>query len=334
MKTAKSEFRRDLVSGDWILIAPVRGRRPHQFQERGRIKRASKKNCPFENPAAGGSEIILSWPNKNKNWQLQVIPNKYPVVNHNDQAVRFSQKGPFTIVPGIGHHEILITRDHDKNFSRLSPQNAFLVFRLLQQRYHYFLQDKETAYVSFFHNWGPRAGASIYHPHYQIITIPVIPPDVTHSLRGSEKFFKKNKICVHCLQIRWEKQRKKRIIFENRRAIAFIPFVSRAPFEIRIFPKKHSSFFEDSPETELRSFIEALQKSLQKLEKALKRPDYNFFLHTSPVKNKKKYHHYHWHLEIIPRTNIAAGFELGTAIEINPLDPDDAAAFINRVSKE
>ena len=34
-------------------------------------------------------------------------------------------------------------------------------------------KDRNSAYISIFHNWGPKAGATIYHPHYQIMAIPV-----------------------------------------------------------------------------------------------------------------------------------------------------------------
>ncbi len=231
-------------------------------------------------------------------------------------------------MPGLGYHEVLVTRDHNNNFPRLSYSDAVFVFQTFQARYLKFAGNKKISYVSIFHNWGLTAGASIYHPHYQLMAIPVIPPDVAHSLKGSENYFKLRKTCVHCVLIRWEKQQKKRIIAENSSAIAFCPFVSREPFEIRIFPKRHLPAFEDTKEKDLEGVVLTLQEALRKLEKALGRFDYNFFIHTAPVKNKKQYGNYHWHIEILPRTNISAGFELGTAIEINPLDPNDAAKII------
>ncbi|HXF44124.1 MAG TPA: HIT domain-containing protein, partial [Candidatus Paceibacterota bacterium] len=121
---------------------------------------------------------------------------------------------------------------------------------------------------------------------------------------------------------------KKRIVFENRDAIAIAPFVSREPFELRIFPKKHLPYFENVLDVELENVVDALQSSLRLIEKKLRKPDYNFFVHTAPVKDKGKYRHYHWHIEVIPKTNISAGFELGTGIEINVVDPDNAARFL------
>ncbi len=319
-----SELRQDLVSGDWILIAPRRARRPHGFKRTKQVKPPSKKGCLFEKAGEEkGTKIVTSYPAR-KNWRLRVINNKYPVVTPGRPGAS-KKRGPIWAMPGLGYHEILVTRDHDNNFPKLSYPDAVSVFQAFRGRYLKFAENKKISYVSIFHNWGLTAGASLYHPHYQLIAIPVIPPDVAHSLKGSERYFKLHKKCVHCVLIKWEKQQKKRIIAENSKAVAFCPFVSREPFEIRIFPKRHLPAFEDTGEKDLEAVVEVLQEALRKLEKTLGQPNYNFFIHTAPVKNKSRYDNYHWHIEILPRTNISAGFELGTSIEINPLDPDEAA---------
>ncbi len=324
----KSEFRQDIVSGDWILIAPGRSGRPHQFKTTIPRQRASKKGCSLEVAGEkGNGKLIFSWPTR-KNWLLRVITNKYPVVAPKRTKAVIKKKGLIAVLPGVGRHEMAVTRDHDANFPRLHPAEALLVFQAFQSRYQDFAKDRNISYVSLMHNWGPTAGASIYHPHYQIVAIPLIPPDVAHSLEGSRRYFTAKKHCVHCAQVSWEKKAKKRIVFENKYAIAFCPFVSREPFELRIFPKTHIPFFEDTDEKYLKDIVEVLQLGLKKLEKALGDPDYNFFIHTAPLKNRNRYHHYHWHIEVVPRTTISAGFELGTAIEINPLDPDKAAAIL------
>ncbi|PIP46549.1 MAG: hypothetical protein COX15_00370 [Candidatus Colwellbacteria bacterium CG23_combo_of_CG06-09_8_20_14_all_42_19] len=334
-----SELRQDLVSGDWILIAPGRARKPEEFLEKRERLRAPKEGCPFENlEAAGGGEMIAVYTSDStvprvsyhKDWRVQLIPNKYPAVFHDGFAAKEKEIGPYKTVFGAGYHDLLITKDHNANFPRLSKNDANLVFRAFRDRYAIFLDDPDVAYISIFHNWGPKAGASVYHPHYQMIALPVIPPDVEHSLAGSKRYFQKNRRCVHCVQLAWEKKERKRIIYENNCAVVFAPFVSKSEFEIRIFPKQHLPFFEDTPENIMDCVVEALQKALKLMEKSLKDPDYNFFIHTAPLNNKNRFSHYHWHIEIIPKINIPAGFELGTGIEINVVDPDEAAKHIRK----
>lgn len=329
-----SELRQDLVSGDWIVISPQRAKRPADLiRKSDKRKKTSLKGCPFEDPQKSGhNEPILIYKRK-KDWQVQIIQNKFPVFTPSYQTgisicASIFQKGPYLTIDGKGHHDLAITRDHNKNFPHLSKKQAELVFKAFQDRYKMFSVDKCLAYALIFHNWGPKAGASIYHPHYQLIALPVIPPDVQHSLNGSLNYFEKHKKCVHCVMLDWERRNKSRVIYENQRAIAFAPFVSREPFEIRIFPKIHSPFFEDASSEELSDVVEALQNVLLKIEKKLKDPDYNFFIHTAPLRDKNKHRHYHWHIEILPKISISAGFELGTGIEITVVDPDEAAKIL------
>lgn len=340
-----SEFRQDPVSGDWILIAPGRGRRPSYLNKK-KTKRSvpPKKTCPFEDPSSQrglslcyrkeGKKFVRidlkKEDSKLKDWKIVVFENKYPAVKPLDNLKTSKHYKKLIAVPGVGYHDLVVTRGHDENFADLSESTALKLFEVFKERYLSFLNDSRIAYVSIFHNWGPRAGASIFHPHYQIISIPVVPPDVKHSVSGSESYYRKNKECVHCSMVKWERNQKKRIIFESDRAIAFAPFVSRAPFEVRVFPKVHESRFEESSQETFAEVCFALQKSLKLIRKNLGDPDYNFFIHTAPVKNRESFSHYHWHIEIFPRLNIRAGFEFSTGIEINTVDPDAAASILRK----
>lgn len=326
-----SEFRQDIVSGDWVLIAAGRKKRPRDLVIKEKREAPSEKSCPFENPQASGNAapVIVFPENSGANWEIQVIPNLYPAVC-SDKGVNpaIVQKGPYFTAAGAGYHDLIITRNHKDNFPALSPEKAADVFKIMQRRYKEVSGDERMRYVSIFHNWGASAGASIYHPHYQMISIPVIPPDVSHSLNGSKNYFSAHKLCVHCSILEREIKDGSRIIFENSKAVAFLPFVSREPFEIRIFPKDHHSFFEDAGEDVLSAVVEALQQSLRMLKDKLREVDYIFFIHTAPVKDKREYAYYHWHIEVQPKISISAGFELGTGIEITVVDPDDAAEFL------
>ncbi len=325
----RSEFRQDIVSGDWILIAPGRRSRPQQFVNRNKPKHPSKKGCIFENPAkaGGGFPIIVSPPEAPF---VQVVPNKFPAVTSDGTMPAVAKRGPFSVIPGVGHHDLVITKYHDKNFPALLPKDAKLLFDTLKQRYKMLADDPYVAYISIFHNWGPNAGASIYHPHYQIVTVPIVPPTIQHSLSDSAKYYRTHHRCVYCATIKWEKRRKRGIIFENDEAIAFAPFASRRPFEVRIFPKRHLPFFEETGSDVLGRVAEALQESLRMIERKLGHPDYNFFLYPAPTIEKGENKHYHWHIEIQPKVQVEGGFELNTGIEINIVDPDMAAKFLRK----
>jgi UDPglucose--hexose-1-phosphate uridylyltransferase len=171
------------------------------------------------------------------------------------------------------------------------------------------------------------AGASLAHPHSQIIALPIVPRRVMEELEGSKAYFNYKERCVFCDIIRQEKEQAVRVVHENREFIALTPFASRFPFEIWILPKNHSSSFEDIPYFHYASLAELFSDTLKRLSLCLSDPPYNFMLHTSPV-GEKLNDYYHWHFEIIPRLTRVAGFEWGSGFYINPTSPEDAAQIL------
>jgi UDPglucose--hexose-1-phosphate uridylyltransferase len=231
---------------------------------------------------------------------------------------------------GVGFHEIVVTRDHKKSLAELSVDQVKETLDAYQERYLDLANEKFINYVSIFHNHGREAGASIVHPHSQIIAMPLIDPDLQRSINGSRIFFENQGECVHCKMMKWDREDGQRIIFENEEFVALVPFASRVAFEIRIYPKKHQAYFERIKEQEKKHLAQAMHAALGMLFKGLNDPAYNFFLHTAPA-DGKEHSHYHWHFEILPKTSTWAGFELGTGIEISTVQPEEAAKYLRNI---
>jgi len=203
------------------------------------------------------------------------------------------------------------------------------VIDVYHERYLELMNKRFVNYVSIFHNHGVEAGASIHHPHSQIVTTPLIDVDLRRALANSEKYFKDHRRCVYCQMDKWEKKFKKRIVFENKDFFVLCPFASKAAFQVIISPKKHSAYFEKITDKEKWQLSEAFQAALSKLYKALNDPAYNFYLHTAPC-DGQKHDYYHWHWTILPKTSIWAGFEVGTRMEISTIKPEKAAAYLRK----
>lgn len=333
MEGSSSELRRNLVSGEWVVIATGRAKRPQEFipADRPKFKQA-RSGCPFEKSQENSVLVYTKSgaKTKKKNWWVEVVPNKYPAFTKG-LCPNIQKRGIFEWVEGIGFHEVVVTRDHNRPLAKMTAEEIELIIRAYQERFLEMKKDACVQYVSIFHNSGIRAGATIQHPHSQIMAIPVIPPDVNRSLRGSEIFFNQNRECVHCAILRNELEAKNRLIYENEQFLVIAPFASKTAFECRIFPKIHNpDFVRITPEQRIY-LAQALKTTLTKLYKGLADPDYNFFIHTSPTKNEEKHHHYHWHLEILPKTAVWAGFEISTGIEISVIAPEEAAEFLKNI---
>lgn len=355
-----SELRRDPVSNEWVLIATARSKRPSMYKEKRKHAIQPRGTCPFCNlEKSGTTEYSLLYPLNErtayakrlkkdgdiqtmhgKKWSLAVVPNKFPALIPG-LGLEKSQQGVHEVLPGRGYHEVLITASHILDIGRMPLDRVQEVLKAYQERYIDLCQQKHIKYISLFHNHGKEAGASISHPHSQILAIPVIPRDVRSSLQGSKKYFKKHKRCVHCDMIKWERNKKVRIVYENKDFVVLCPFSSSVAFEIRIYPKKHSSYFEEIKPNQLKTLSQCFKVSLNKMYKALGNPPFNFFLHTSPcdgvagsagsyIRKNKNHDHYHWHFEIHPKLSIWAGFELSTGLEISTVDPEFAAETLRK----
>ena len=257
------------------------------------------------------------------------MANKYPAFSYSD-SLRERAEGPYSLMDGVGYHEVVITSDHKKSLAELPLAHVRKVIDAYQERYLELANEKFINYVSIFHNHGREAGASIAHPHSQIIAIPIIDPDLQGSLSGSRLFFETQGECVHCKMMEWDLEDKRRIIYANKEFVVLAPFASRAAFEARIYPKEHQPYFERIKDKEKDLLASALQTALRKIFKGLNDPAYNFFLHTAPA-DGKDYGHYHWHFEILPKTAVWAGFELGAGIEISTVEPEAAAKYLREI---
>lgn len=333
-----SELRQDIVTGDWVVVATGRARRSQDFVRKDGLTRAPKRGCPFEAllpeallvfDAAGEPYRLTSKirAELEKTWWLQVVPNKFPAFGRGSCQV-LRKVGPYQAQDGVGFHEVVITRDHDRSPGMMNREELAILFKAYRARYLALKDEGCVEYISIFHNHGPEAGASLFHPHSQIIAIPVVPPDVGRSLRGSAAYFRAHGRCVHCAMIRFERRAGERVIFQNRAFIAFAPYISRTAFEIRIFPLRHNPEFESTGDEEISELAEVFKLILNRLYIRLKNPAYNFFIHTAPTSNGRNHHHYHWHIEILPKTAVWAGFEIGTGIEISTASPEAAARFL------
>jgi UDPglucose--hexose-1-phosphate uridylyltransferase len=350
-KKFPSELRLDPVSKDWVLIATGRARRPETFRREPRDEERkqweeAQNACPFDNvdkqecptyAMFDGKEVELPASSAGKpegkmcipeQWTTISLPNKYPAFAP-QKSFETRVIGPYQAADGVGFHEVIVTKDHAKDIPEFSIAEIKEMVDLYHARYTALKTEEFVNYISVFKNKGPRAGATIAHPHSQLIATPIADLDIVGSLQGSAKYFEEKKKCIHCEMLEWDKKDKQRIVYENRQFLVVCPFASRVAFEVRIYPKEHSAYFENTIASERGELADALLVTMKKLYKGLKDPDYNYFLHTAPA-DEGNYDHYHWHWEILPKTSTWAGFELGAGIEISTIEPEKAAAFLRK----
>ena len=327
------EFRKDLVSGDWVLISTDISRKP-VFFKRTHSKPLPKTLCPFEGSRLDSQEKTLLWlpkPGKKSeaDWWVRIFPNKYPVVTQSNICPPLEIKNIHERKIGVGFQEVIVTRSHSNHLGLMSVKEIRLVIEAYQSRYQALSAEPCVDYILIIHNHGSTAGATVPHPHSQIFAIPIIPPDVKRSIEGSLRHFRDRKKCAHCELLRVELKEKERIIYQNQSFIVLAPYASRVAYETRIFPKRHESRFEVIDQKQRDDLADAMKFIFPRIFKKLKNPDYNFFIHTSPPKEKNT-KHYHWHMEILPRFSTWGGLELGAGIDVVKVAPEEAAKILRK----
>lgn len=330
-KKFPAELRMDVVSEDWVIVAADRKNRPSDYG-------GGSKKCPFcdintQNipvlVLVNGERVPL-YKKVPKDWSVAIIPNKYPALVPYFKLEERIEGELYKKMNAVGFHEVIVLRDHNKDIGKLSVEKVKELIDAYQMRYLDIMDKKFVNHISIFHNHGPNSGASIIHPHSQIITTVLLDVDMKNALMRAKAYYNKKKKCLYCQMMKYELKSKKRIVFENKHFVVLCPYASKTSFQTIISPKKHLSYFERIKEEEKQDLAEALKVLIHKIDKGLKNPSYNYYLHTAPA-DDKKHNYYHWHFTVLPKTQNWAGFEIGTRLEIVNISPEDAAKYLRKI---
>jgi UDPglucose--hexose-1-phosphate uridylyltransferase len=325
------DLRKDPITGRWVIISTDRAKRPSDFfRESVRIKGIGV--CPF----CYGNELktppeVLQYgrnggPANTAGWQVRVIPNKFPALGIEGDLDREGE-GLFDRMNGIGAHEVIVeTPDHRSTLATMTEKQIEDVFWAFRDRMFDLKNDKRFRYILIFKNHGEAAGATLEHPHSQLIALPIVPKRVREEVDSSRAYYYAKERCIFCDMIRQELDSGVRVIGQSDSFVSLAPYAPRFPFETWILPKHHASSFENQSQA-YAGLARILKDYLSRIDAVLDHPAYNLMIHTSPI-GEETNDHYHWHIEIIPKLTKVAGFEWGTGFYICPTPPEESARFL------
>lgn len=330
-----SEFRQNIATNEWIIIAAERARRPEDF-------RSHKSEIPPQNvtscPLCSGNEHqtppeIISYrtagtqPNS-PGWWIRVVPNRFPALTAQGTLKRRKIKDLYVSMDGVGQHEVIIESPyHGATFATMEQKQAEEIFLVYRERSRSLAKDPRHEMIIIFKNHGAGAGTSLSHPHSQVIATAVTPNHIRQRLETAMKHYDSDGTCVYCDIIAVERELQERVVLESDNFLAFEPYAARSPFETWVIPKKHSSSFCSICEDPCKELAAVMQKTLTKISNALNNPDYNFAIFFSPT-HEPELEYFHWYIKIVPRISQLAGFEMGSGIYVNTMIPEDAARFL------
>jgi UDPglucose--hexose-1-phosphate uridylyltransferase len=344
----RPEIRIEQLTGLRAILAPGRAERPDAFTpaEPAASPDAAER-CPFcegredrtppevwaERPGGGEPDT--------PGWSQRAVPNLYPALEPGApepasavpagsesglssaadplrSSSRNAEPELFRAAAAAGAHEVVVhTPEHRTRLGELSE--AELAGALGAWRQRLAAHSGEASYVHLIVNEGPLAGASLEHSHAQLYALPFVPAEVA---RERERFtaYHERTLGGHLLQdvLTEEVRRRDRLVAVDSEAVLFCPWASRAPFELRLLPRTPAARFEEDDRG-----AALLARALEAFAAAFgTSPQLNLWVRTAPRGTDE----FHWHIDILPRLTIRAGFELGTGVEVNVYPPERAAA--------
>lgn len=325
-----------------MVFSPERLRRPVNYHCTIPLTTDGENN-PFlpGNEAFTPSEVFSirdyqTQPNQ-PGWRVRVVPNQFPAFRVEGELEK-EAVGIYDRMSGIGAHEVIIETPHPDQALEDQPLSGIAdVLKAYKNRMLDLSHDMRFRYILIFKNVGALAGASLIHPHSQLIAMPIIPIVMERKLEAGRVYFETKDRNLFEDILRNERTDGRRIVYENAEFTVFCPFSSRFPFEICIMPRKQSHSFIDTLDHGLVMLADALKVILQKYKQGLNTPSYNLILHTAPLLRPRMNISssldldFRWHIEILPRLTGVAGFEFGTGFHINPTLPEEAAQFLREV---
>jgi len=306
-----AELRYDQLGGRVVIVAAGRAARPHQFAATPDDERSGP--CPF----CPGNEVETP-PERVRTgagdadapgWRVRVVPNKFPIVGGKGAG------------PGAtGAHEVVaLSPDHRASFAQLDDDQAAEVFMVLRDRVRAH-GDAGHAFALAIVNHRRAAGASIAHPHAQVLALDFVPPAVA---AGLARFRSAGEDLVHA------DAHAGSALFDGAAAaahpgvLAWSPYAASSPGMVRLALADTGSSFGAVADAQAAAMGRAVREVLARLGAWMADPPYNLVVQTSPAGTADGA--FHWYVEITPRISIVAGFEQGTGVLVNTVPPEQAA---------
>lgn len=340
-----SDLRQNPVTGRWVVVAPSRSSRPVDDDRDGsvphdRVDRRARRDpsCPF---CPGNEEELpgIHWElaaESEPGWRCRAVPNRYPAfsaaVSHpralESRTLREGSEGPVRAgrrYPAAGRQEVLIESPrHDRDPVAMSDDELRAVAQLYRERVRAVVTGSPELFPSLFRNQGPGAGASLAHPHAQLVATGVSGPRRRIRHERLTDYRSETGECLVCRLPELEPGGEERVIEEDEFLRAYVPWAPERPLEVWLLPKRHRPSFGDAEADEADSVAGMLGRTVRRLRTLVGATDYNYMFHTSSGAGRRD-PALHWFLQFRPVTARLAGFELDTGIVINPASPDEDA---------
>jgi len=234
---------------------------------------------------------------------------------------------------GFGEHEVIIEGpSHNTPIALMPYQQVEKILIAYQERYNTLKKNPQFKFITIFKNHGWASGTSLVHPHSQLVATPITATYYRHKFDVAVDYYDNAGRCLYCELIAWDMENAKaRVVADTKEFLIVHPYASRVRWETWILPKRHYASFGLYPAALLAELAKVLKDTLFCLYKGLDDPAFNLMIDTANTHDEEG-PYYHWHIRIVPRLTLIAGFEMGSGIYLSSALPEETAGMMKQVA--
>ena len=292
-----SHRRKNILTGEWVLVSPNRTKRPWQGKKEIKTKINSINYDPDCYLCPGNLRV--------NNEKTPTYSDTYSFTN-DFSALLDLRENNFKEGLLEAHSESGICKvlcyspNHSITIPLMNINEILLVIKLWQDEYKNLGSLKSINHVQIFENKGEIMGCSNAHPHGQIWAQKRIPKEVEKKQFHQKEYYKKNNTSLLLDYLNQELELRERIICENSSFLALIPYWAVWPFETMIIPKKQHKSILSFSGNELVDYAKILKKLTTKYDNLFNTSfPYSSGIHQAPTDNKKN-EEWHMHMSFYP----------------------------------
>jgi UDPglucose--hexose-1-phosphate uridylyltransferase len=291
--------RKNILTGEWILVSPHRTNRPWQ----GDVTAPQKDDRPQYDPKCylcpgnkrAGGEINPNYANtfvftNDYSSMLENIPTGSQTADN--LLIAKSERGICRVVN--------FSPRHDLTLAEMNEPDIEAVISTWQDEFKVLSRNPHINHVQIFENKGLLMGNSNPHPHCQIWAQESIPAEAGKELKQFRQYYKKNERTILSDYRALERKLKERIVYENAGFTVLVPFWAVWPYETMIIAKRAIPDVLHFTKKEKAEFANALRIITTKYDNLFQISfPYSSGLHQAPT-DGKPHPEWHFHMHFYP----------------------------------
>ena len=327
--------RRNLLTGEWVLVSPHRTSRPWQGQTEAPTAVAAPEYdpacymCPGNTRASGERNPRYT--------STFVFTNDFPALQPDTPRSSSVSEAMLLAHGETGECRVVcFSPRHDLTLSRMPATMLREVVDCWAAESRRLGAGGDIAYVEIFENRGAMMGASNPHPHGQIWATSFIPDQVAKEAAMQSAYIAAHGGDLLSDYAAVEERRDQRVIHDNGHFICVVPFWAVWPFETLLIARRDVGTLDELRDDERDALADILQRTTATYDRLFNAPfPYSMGFHERPPRAGDRFRlHAHFYPPLLRSATVRkhmVGFEL-LAMPQRDITPEQAAADLKRVT--